>query len=315
MDTNFNDQEEEDIRRITEWANILELNRKTDVESRWEQVERKIHALRFRQKVFSLVRNAAAALLLPALITAFLFHKQSFYEEQQPAQIEMLSAYGQVSKISLPDGSEVWLNSGSKLIYPHYFTGDHRKVQLTGEAYFKVQADRKRRFDVQLPNGLTAAAYGTEFNINAYEDDREIEIVLASGKLEIASFGKEQTCDLQPSQQAVFNKEAKTLLASGANIYLKTAWKDGKIVFRRSSMGEIINRLSKHFNVDIELQGKELHSYEYSATFTTESIADILRLLEKSAPIRCRIIEPKQNNDFSFTKRKVIIQTINQREK
>ena len=215
----------------------------------------------------------------------------------------------------MPDGSEVWLNSGSKLIYPHYFTVAHRKVQLTGEAYFKVQADKERRFDVQLPNGLTAAAYGTEFNINAYEDDNDIEIILASGKLKIISSEKEQTCDLQPSQQAVYNKGTKTLLASDANIYLKTAWKDGIIVFRRSGMDEIINRLSKHFNVDIELRGEELHSYEYSATFTTESIGEILRLLEKSAPIQCRIIEPKQNRDFSFTKRKIIIQTINRREK
>jgi ferric-dicitrate binding protein FerR (iron transport regulator) len=314
MDTNFNNHEE-DIRRITEWADTLELNRKTDVENRWEQVEHKIHIMRFRQKIYGFVRNAAAVLLLPALITAFLFHKQSSRDEQQAAQIELLSAYGQVNKITLPDGSEVWLNSGSKLIYPQYFTGDRRKVQLTGEAYFKVQADKKHPFDVQLPNGLTAAAYGTEFNINAYDEDNDIEIVLASGHLKISSSGKEQTCELQPSQQAVYNKGTKTLLASDANIYLKTAWKDGLIVFRRSRMDEIINRLSKHFNVDIELRGKELHSYEYSATFTTESIAEILRLLEKSAPIRCQIIEPEQNADFSFTKRKVIIQTINQREK
>ena len=86
----------------------------------------------------------------------------------------MSSAYGLVSKITLPDGSEVWLNSGSKLHYPKQFVGDHRKVYLSGEAYFKVSSDKKHRFDVALSNGITVSAYGTEFNINAYNTLKKI---------------------------------------------------------------------------------------------------------------------------------------------
>ena len=72
------------------------------------------------------------------------------------------------------------------------------------------------------------------------------------------------------------------------------AWKDGKLIFRRTPMEEIAKQLSRHFNVNIQLQGKEIFDYTYSATFTTETLVEILSLLEKTAPIQCEITEPQQ---------------------
>ena len=195
-------------------------------------------------------------------------------ENQPIEQVELSSAYGLVSKITLPDGSEVWLNSGSKLHYPKQFVGNHRKVYLSGEAYFKVSSDKKHRFDVALSNGITVSAYGTEFNINAYEDD----------------------------------KITDNTKVSDINLYMVTSWKEGKMVFRRTEMAEIAQRLSRHFNVNIILQSKKIFNYKYSATFTTETFEEILQLLEKTAPIKCTMIEPKQASDYSYTRRTVIIE-------
>ncbi len=301
------DKEEDDIHRILEWADTLELNRKIDVDKRWRNVERQIGRLRFRQKLIHYSRNAAAILMLPVLATVlYLYYIQQ--TDTAIPQVEMYIAYGQTSKIVLPDSSEVWLNSGSRLTYPQRFTGNHRQVALEGEGYFKVKADPDHRFDVRMSGGLIASAYGTEFNISSYKDDRDMEITLATGKLQIDLPDKKQACILQPEQQVVYSKDQKTLALQAANVYVETSWREGKIVFRRAGMQEVVSRLSRHFNVEFELRDKELYDYEYSATFTTESIGEILHLLEKSAPIRFQIIEPERADDWSYTKRKVIIE-------
>ncbi|MDR1682145.1 MAG: FecR family protein, partial [Candidatus Symbiothrix sp.] len=175
---------DEDISCIDRWMGILQLHNESDVEARWQQLHKRIVALRFRQNIFRFVRNAAAVLLLPALIALFHVSRQS--SALSPvAQIEINAAYGQISQVDLPDGSKVWLNSGSKLTYPQRFTDNTRQVALIGEAYFKVQADKQHRFEVALPDGLIAGAYGTEFNISTYPDDPKAEITLVSGRLAV----------------------------------------------------------------------------------------------------------------------------------
>jgi ferric-dicitrate binding protein FerR (iron transport regulator) len=304
--TNVNENET-DLQRIQEWSDTLKLNQEIDVLGHWEKLARKIAILRFRRKVFLYSRNAAAVLLLPVIaVSFFLFSRQN--PNASVEQIELWAAYGQITKVTLPDSSEVWLNSGSKLIYPQRFTGDNRTVQLIGEAFFKVRADKEHRFDVQLPEGVVVSAYGTSFNIGDYEEDGCIDMTLNAGQIEILSPDSEKPLILQPGQHAIYSKKDRDMRVSNADVSAETAWKEGKIIFRRTSMDEIVKQLSRRFNVDIQLDGKGLSDYEYSATFTTESISEILFLLEKSAPVRCKIIEPQQRQDMTFSKRTIIIQ-------
>jgi ferric-dicitrate binding protein FerR (iron transport regulator) len=277
---------------------------------RWDRLSRRIYLHHIRTKAWYIAKNAAAILFIPLLFTSlFLLLQPGDRNEPPVEQITVSAAYGLVTKITLPDQSEIWLNSGSTLTYPQRFSEDKRIVRLTGEAYFKVKADKKRRFDVMVSDRLSVSATGTEFNINAYEEDGKIEVVLAKGDVEVLTPpDRTPSHPLLPGQQLTYKKRDQTMAVSEANLYVKTSWKEGKMVFRRTSIHEIVKRLSRHFNVEIELKDKELHGYEYSATFTTESIHDILYLLEKSAPIRCKIIEPEQISDGYFTKRKVIIQ-------
>ncbi|MDR2148061.1 MAG: DUF4974 domain-containing protein [Tannerella sp.] len=298
----------EEFRQIEEWTETLKLNRETDLDERWSRIESQMHGLRLRTKIFRFLRNAAAILFIPVLLsTLYIFYRSQKTHNENIPQIELTAAYGQVTKITLPDSSEVWLNSGSKISYPQRFTSGRRTVQLEGEAFFKVQADKKRRFDVEIPNELTASAYGTEFNISAYAEDLQTEITLSKGNLTVASAQLQREIDLKPSHQVIYNKTENTLTAKAINLYVETAWKDGKMVFRRTPFSEVVEELSRHFNVDIELKDNELHNYSFSATFTTESIEEILRLFEKSSPIRWKMIEPKQLDNLEFSKRKIII--------
>lgn len=301
-------KEVDDMRFVWKMSAELKLHKQVRVDSNWQQLSRRIAFDDYRKNAWHFMRSAAAVLLIPVLIATFtLLHKLNEWENQPIEQQKTATAYGLVSKIVLSDGSEVWLNSGSQLSYPQRFSGDKRTVHLEGEAYFKVTSDKAHRFDVVTSDGLTVSAYGTEFNVNAYDDEKRIEATLAKGNIEVTQVKQSVTATPQVGQQVVFDKSSNQMKITDANLSVKTAWKDGKMVFRRASMDEIVRRLSRHFNVEIKLEGKELHAYEYSATFTTETLSEILQLLEKTAPITCQIINPEQDADLAFSKRTVII--------
>lgn len=300
-----------DFRFIREASADLSKQKQIDVQQNWDKISRRITWDTYKQQIWHWTQRAAAVLLIPLLIgTATFYYTYQQWMHQSVELVEQTSAYGLVSKVTLSDGSEIWLNSGSRLSYPKHFTNGVRQVYLSGEAYFKVSSDKSNRFDVIAPGGLTVSAYGTEFNVNAYEEDSKIETSLAKGAVELSEGGLRIPQILQPGEQAVFDKSSKNLEIASVNLMPRIAWKDGRMVFRRATMNEIAKRLSRHFNVDIRLEGNELQDYEYSATFTTESLDDILRLLEKSAPIKCTIIEPEQNSDYAYSKRIIIICTL-----
>lgn len=304
-------KEVEDTRFLWEMSSQLKLQKQIDTESNWKALSRRITFDEYRIKIGQFTRSAAAILLIPVLIVTYTLYQSLKERDNQPIrQVELTTAYGLVSKVTLPDGSEVWLNSGSHLSYPQRFTGDTRTVQLTGEAYFKVTSDKKDRFDVVLPGGLLVSAYGTEFNVNAYTDDKRIEATLVKGNIEVSQTEQPSARTILPGQQVLFDKENNRMTVSDVNLSVKTAWKEGKMMFRRAKMDEVTQRLSRHFNVEIQLDGKELHDYEYSATFTTETLNEILLLLEKTAPIKCQIIEPEQDSEFTFSKRLVLIRRL-----
>jgi len=311
INNNFEFRKEvEDIRFIWQATEQLKLQQKIEITPHWKKTINQIIWLRSREKTWKYMKGIAVIAFIPLLLGIYYYSDQLFsLENTNPEEVEITTAYGLISKILLPDSSEVYLNSGSTLRYPQRFVGDTRIVSLKGEGYFKVKASPTNRFEVRLPNNLYINAYGTEFNINAYEEQAWIETVLANGLVEVIHENQHTVNRkfLSPGQMAFACKGDSTILVSDANVYAKTAWKEGRMVFRRAKMQEIARRLSQHFNVEVVLQDKELIQYEYSATFTTETLTEILNLLTQSSPIQWQYIEPKKQEDFTYTKRKVII--------
>ena len=304
-------KEVDEVRFVWEISAELKSHRHINIKQNWKTLSRRITLDKYGRQFGVFIRTAAAVLLIPVLIATYSFFKTIKKWNNIPAEhIELTSAYGLVSKIVLPDSSEVWLNSGSSISYPKRFVNNKRKVQLSGEAYFKVKSDKSNRFDVTTVDGLQISAYGTEFNVNAYEDENRIEATLAKGHIEVSETGQTTSKTLRPGEQVIYHKNSNRMDIEKVNLAVETSWKDGKMIFRRADMHEITQRLARHFNVDIKLEGEELYDYEYSATFTTETLNDILQLLEKTAPIKCTIIEPKQTEDLSYSRRTVIIRRI-----
>ena len=276
----------------------------------WEQLRKRITSDRNRRLFFNYLRNTAAILLPLFLVYQYTLYPILKKSGSIVETITVTSAPGMVTKTILPDGSEVWLNALSSLTYPQRFTEKERRVQLSGEAYFKVTSDKKHRFNVETPQKMVVSAYGTEFNVNAYENEASHEVTLASGQVEISSeIGSKATETLVVDEKAILQVKTGNIHVVTADTYVETAWKDGKMVFRREKLDKIVTRLSRKFGVDIHLEGDRLKEYEYTATFTDETLEDILDLLKRSAPITYSISKQKQLNNKTFTRREVIIKS------
>ena len=105
---------------------------------------------------------------------------------------------------------------------------------------------------MNTPNGLSVYVYGTQFNVTAYEDDNYIETVLEKGKVNVTASWIKKRLHWLPGEQLVYDKQTRQVQKNKVDVYGKVAWKDGKLIFRNASLEEIIKRLERHFNVDIE---------------------------------------------------------------
>jgi ferric-dicitrate binding protein FerR (iron transport regulator) len=219
------------------------------------------------------------------------------------------SRQGMVSQLTLSDGTKVWLNSGSTLQFPLRFTGKKRQVKLTGEAYFEVAKNENHPF-VLNANELNIEVLGTSFNVVSYDDESVSEVVLVTGKVKL--FAKSDNIEKQygfmhPGQRVVFTKNTQEAVCEEVDVKKYIAWRNGDLIFRDDSMNEVVKRLSRWFNVEISVKDPEINDYIYKATFSDETLSQVLNMLKISAPIDYRIIESKPLPDGKFTKQKVIL--------
>lgn len=278
-----------------------------DVKASFLRTQQKISRGRTKTIQFQLMRYAAM-LTIPLLVTSLLLGYLYFSDSSSEMQYaEVSTASGAIIRYELPDKSIVWLNSGSKLRYPIKFKGDKREVELEGEGYFEVKADKEHPFYVNTSTGLKTYVYGTHFNVSAYSNDDYVETVLEEGKVNVIIPNSGNEIKLEPGQGLLYNETTKKTSKSEIDVYEKTAWKDGKLIFRNTSLEDVLKKLSRHFNVQIQLNNLSGKEYKYRATFTKENLPQILDYLSKSASLKWKSEEPVQQKDDTFTQKKIIV--------
>lgn len=288
----------EEIKALTE--DILEYQ-SVDVDKAYSRLNRQMHKKQGRRIFMQTFSRIAAILLLPLLISSVMFSYLYMKQKEQIEQIgytQVSSAPGTVTRLVLPDQSVAWLNSGSTLSYPAVFSDEAREVKLSGEGYFEVESDPKHPFYVITKEGLKIMAYGTKFNVNAYADETFVETVLEQGKIDVIN--QNERVQLEPNKLAVYDINTGQFTVSQTNLDEKIGWKDGKLIFRNTPLDEVLKRLSKRYNIDIVLHQKSKKEYKYRATFTTETIEQILNYLKLTAPIEWSVKKPQKNQDDSF---------------
>lgn len=163
-------------------------------------------------------------------------------------------------RIVLADGSEVWVNSESELVYPVRFAGEKRVVRLKGEAYFKVQADADHPFIVEA-NGVEVAAVGTEFNVNSRKE-KIVESVLVKGRVGVGN-GIRQVM-LKPNQLAVCDVETSGIVVKEVDIRKYIDWTNGDFVFSDDRLEDVMNKLALWYDCDVVYADAELKEIRLS---------------------------------------------------
>jgi len=225
---------------------------------------------------------------------------------------------GVKTKLILPDGTTVWLNSGSRLTYNENFTGPIRSVELDGEAFFDVVKDAKHPFIVHTSN-IDIRVLGTAFNVKSYESESTIEATLIRGLIEVTKKNEPQSAKilLRPHEKLVFNKEEKTLsVGSGkkdhTTIYpvraisitplprnvpdtalTETSWVYNKLIFDGDSFNELARKMERWFNVHISFKDDRVAEYRFKGTFYNENLEQALQALQLTAPFEYKISDNK----------------------
>ena len=231
-------------------------------------------------KLYMVAVRIAAVLLIGMLVTGILVFMQKDLAIGNISTQTVSIPFGAQTQLRLPDGTFVWLNSGSTLTYSDNFS-KKRQVELKGEAFFDV-VKGKSPFMVNTPWG-TVEVLGTAFNVHVYEND-EFSVTLERGIVNVSDNGEKQKIMMNPGEQVrlVQNK----LVKSTVNTVLFTSWKDGKLIFAREPFPAMIQRLERWFNVEIEHVGYDFEGLWFSGTIEGETLTEVMDMICKAAPVR-----------------------------
>jgi len=251
--------------------------------------------------------STVAAILIPLMMLGGILFFQKDWKlmlnsEGQVAST-LVAPLGARVSFSLPDGTKGWLNSGSSLEYSLPFN-NNRNVNLIGEAWFNVAHDKSHPFEVSAGKSKVKVL-GTKFNLNAFPDDEYIEVVLQEGKVEFSVTGSASSVQMKPNERLTFSDGAISIGITDASIH--SAWTEGKLVFKGEPMMEVIRRIERWYNVDVELKDEELESYIIRGTFQDDSLEDVFRYLSMTSPINYHIIDRKILSDGTYQKKKVLL--------
>ena len=192
-------------------------------------------------------------------------------------------------QLALSDGSKVWLNSMTEFRFPVAFTGEERKVYLTGEAYFEVAPNSKHPFIVVTEEGMEVKVYGTEFNMNTYQHG-VVQTVLVSGKVGIRVNATGKEVMLAPRQMAEYSEKTGMVRVEDTHPYRYIAWKDGEFVFERETIEEIMERLGRWYDVKVFYENESLKQKRFTGVISRyEDIEQVLRLIEGPATLRFEV--------------------------
>ncbi|WP_423129525.1 FecR family protein [Gaoshiqia sp. Z1-71] len=300
----------EQIIRINKLSDDLKLFERFNLKEGKIAVDNQIRKAE-RVRTLVAIQRVAAILLLPVLLFGVWHFVLNVKMKQDFASVQVIQEVrtqpGVRSSFLLPDGTKVWLNTASVIKFPSVFNGDTRSIELDGEAYFEVFPNKKKPFMVKS-DAIEIVALGTAFNFSAYSDDSRISATLIEGSVKVTSReGNGEGYILEPNEQLNFEKNLHQISKNRVNTDDVIAWKEGKLIFNETPFHEVVLKLGRWFNTDIQLADHSLDTYRYTATFTNETLLQVTELLSLSAPIEVTSVKREFTGDSDFTKAQIII--------
>ena len=219
---------------------------------------------------------------------------------QSESMNKVIISYGKKSMIVLSDGTKVWLNAGSQLVYPAVFNGKTRQVTLIGEAFFDVTKNPQNPFIVRASN-VSVQVLGTRFDISAYPDDKIIQTVLEEGKVNLKYLGngilnREYVVEMRPNQMVEYDRTSGEASSKLVDVSKYISWKDGMLEFEKVDLGRALMQVERFYNVKIHLSDPEIGTYKLSGKLDLkDEPEEVLNVIKLTVPIDW---QKKSNGDF-----------------
>ncbi|MCW0483112.1 FecR family protein [Gaoshiqia sediminis] len=254
-----------------------------------QQIEASYHKFRQKQpaakgrmlKISTVMRYAAILLVIFALgiyLGQLITSGPGSISGIETTTAEIRVPNGEKAELTLPDGSRVWLNSGTTFRFPQQFAGNSREVSLTGEAFFEV-VKGKAPFIVSSDYG-DIRVLGTSFNVRAY-DNLDFQATLVEGKIQFNTEDKEQL--LAPGQQLSLTAR-RELIVEAVDTEKAISWKNGFISFENEPLSEVTKRLERHFGIQISLD-EQLAPIRFTGTIYNETVTEVMAYIQMTKPI------------------------------
>jgi len=242
------------------------------------------------------LKLAAAVLVMVLVLSVIFVTREKPTAPPLPYTTAMesrVNPVGQKSVLFLSDGTKVWLNAASKISYAEDFTEKStRDVYLEGEAFFDVVHDRSKPFVVHT-SSINIKVMGTSFNVKSYAEEKSVQTTLVYGKVLIeqadANGKRIGDVELKPNQCATFDRESKVIQVREVVASRSESWKSDRLVFDEEPMDHVILQLERWFNVKIHAVNKGSLTCKLTASVESESLRDVLKLVEASHNVHCRI--------------------------
>ncbi len=252
-----------------------------------------------KRKKFWLAAATVAGLAISSYFIIQSTSRTKSVSTEPLAQNEITTRMGSRSKVQLPDGSVVWLNAGSKLIYDKEYGRKMREVTLLGEAFFDVVKQKDKPFVIHAAN-INIRVLGTAFNVKAYPDDKKIETSLIRGSIEVTIRNRpDNKIILSPNEKLIVeNEPAEKLLSKEGpaqpaiafqklhynitdSTVAETAWVADRLTVREETLAELAVKMERWYDVNIEIHNESLRQKTLSVTFENETIDQALEALKE----------------------------------
>lgn len=280
------------LKDLYEAGNWNRLKQEAKTSEAWSQLRAKIQAkpqeVNRKPKLYLELVKYAAVFAVGAL-SIFMF--KSGKESIQNTENKIVTGIGERTQMVLPDGTRVWVNSCSSVKYLSDYGARNRDIYLDGEAFFKVTKNQKLPFVVHT-SGFNIRALGTSFNVSSYNNDTELSAVLLEGSI---SFGKgqdEKPAVLVPGEKISFSRATNSTKVEKVDPESYIAWSTGESRFENLTLGQIIKKLQRNYNVTFILDNEKIRNTHFTGTFRNyESLDQILKVISINANLTCKLVK------------------------
>lgn len=231
---------------------------------------------------------AAVAIVLLGLITVTAYWQGSRQIQSNFSDIVVEAPLGSKTKLTLPDGSTVWLNAGSKMVYSQGFGVRDRRLAFQGEGYFEVEKNDEMPFLVQT-HDVNVTVVGTKFNFRNYPEDEEAVVELLEGKVALENQLKEEAVRyLSPNEKMVLHKATGEMDITSAKVKEATLWTENILLFDEDLLPDIVRELERSYHVQIEIENEDLKQTRFYGQFNQleQNIYDVLDMLSETGKLK-----------------------------